>query len=62
MRDARELTAVIIHNSDGRPCGWGLAPTEVDANALAEHQYSIHKCYAGEQRGDTTVHLVARRP
>ena len=49
---------VIQHNTDGRPCGWGLAETEEEAREIAERYWNNHKCYPGEERGQLSVHDV----
>ncbi len=44
-------------NSDGRPCGWGVASTRQAARDEAERQWKAHgSCYQGELRGDVIVH------
>lgn len=47
---------VIVHNSDGRPCGWGIATTVGAATDEAFRQYESHECYEGERRGKVTTH------
>lgn len=55
MTEERAHILVIIHNSDGRPCAWGLAPTQELARAEAERQWADHLCYPGEERGQVTM-------
>lgn len=56
-------------NTDGRPCGWGKAPTIEQAKQIADAQYARHGhpegagCYPGEQSsGCYQVHLVDATP
>ena len=45
----------IQFNSDGRPCGWGLAQTRKAAVSEATRQYASHACYLGEKPGALKV-------
>lgn len=61
-------------NTDGRPCGWGLAPTEDKAREVAEAMWCRHgavigvdavgadvrsgHCYEGEERGPVEIKWV----
>lgn len=60
---------VVCCNSEGRPCGWGLAPVEGEggtnyllavtaAREEAERQYASHSCYPGEARGPVKIHDI----
>jgi len=55
-----ERVMVIQSNSDGRPCGWGVAPTKAQAEAEARRQWDAHRCYPGESRGAVAVHSLKR--
>ena len=54
-KNDRAHIMVMIHNSDGRPCAWGLACTQEAARDEAECQWAAHSCYDGEQRGKVTA-------
>jgi hypothetical protein len=54
---------VIQHNTDGRPCAWGLVPTsnpeaEKLAKEEAERQWKKHSCYPGEEKGELAIHVL----
>lgn len=55
---------VVQTNGDGRPCGWGIAPTEEAARAEAQRQWDTHGhpagagCYPGERKGVVEVKEV----
>lgn len=59
---AKDLILVIIHNTDGRPCGWGMAPTEEAARREAQRQWDHHHCYEGERRGKTSTTILPAPP
>lgn len=47
-------------NTDGRPCGWAVAPTRQRARDEAESYWRTHGprgngCYPGEERGEILV-------
>jgi len=46
---------VVQTNSDGRPCGWGIAAAVEDARAEAQRQWDTHRCYPGERKGQVVV-------
>ncbi len=48
----------IQHNTDGRPCGWGIANDVETASREAIRQYNNHCCYSGEEKGELSFSLV----
>lgn len=52
---------VIVHNTDGRPCGWGVSVHESEARKEAERQFKTHRCYLDEKRGKTTTHILPKK-
>lgn len=69
-----KLCLAIQTNTDGRPCAWGIAPTEKQAVEIADAQWCKHGevtgvdsdgndirtgyCYPGEERGPISVSWV----
>lgn len=60
-RPKEDMILVIVHNADGRPCGWGMSISDANAREAAEVQYGNHSCYRGEKRGKTTTTLLPKR-
>ena len=59
----------VATNSEGRPCGWAVAPTEAKAREVAERMWEGHgavrhgehyHCYPGEARGPVKITWVKR--
>ena len=49
----------MIHNKDGRPCAWGLAPEAKDARKEAERQWASYvEKNPGTERGQTHSHML----
>lgn len=49
---------VVQQNTEGRPCGWGLASDREEAKAEAKRQWDDHYCYVGEEKGGVVFHEV----
>ena len=56
---------VIIKNTGGRPCAWGLSPDPSKARGAAEtqwHEYVIGEAGFAGLRGETVLHEVLDAP